>query len=222
MPAACSRPQPPTRGESPGVPGAHPTRRQLAHTTPTRPRPCKTTGLPSTRDPRAPHRTIPICQIDPSAPIPVTTEQISLPRISAGQVWPNLRRGGCRCLATKVQGGRRAGPLRNCAPFCSLAWFAAGLRVGRRGRRRRRGPARVGCQAGTSCRGWSPCSPMGSISSGPREPPRPVLLTAPSRSATLSWTSPIGSAPSGSSSGTAILSSPAHSMMSSPARAYES
>ena len=65
MPTACSRPQPPTRGESPVVPGADSTRRQQAHTAPTRPWPCNTTGLPSTRDPRAPHRTIPICQIDP-------------------------------------------------------------------------------------------------------------------------------------------------------------
>ena len=65
MPTACSRPQPPTRGESPVVPGADSTRRQQAHTAPTRPWPCNTTGLPSTRDPREPHRTIPICQIDP-------------------------------------------------------------------------------------------------------------------------------------------------------------
>lgn len=33
-------------------------------------------------------------------------------------------------------------------------------------------------QAGTSCRGLSPCSSIGSISSGPRDAPRPVLLTA--------------------------------------------
>ena len=65
MVTACSRPQPPARGEGPGVPGPHSTRRQQAHTAPARPWPCNTTGLPSTRDPRAPHRTIPICQIDP-------------------------------------------------------------------------------------------------------------------------------------------------------------
>jgi hypothetical protein len=113
MSAACGRPQPPARGESPGMPGGHPTRRQQAHTPPTRPRPGKTTRLPSTRDPQAPHRTIPIRQIVPSAPIPVPTQQIELLRVSAGQVWPNLRRWWLPVSGHQVQGGGRAGPLQH-------------------------------------------------------------------------------------------------------------